>query len=172
MDRKVIAILHAVKGGHLIPNSDCQVCPYVTSVDLYHRQPFDLVYSHAALEPAWAIQETWEALRSVTASGGWHSHRIDLANHGRRELNFVEMFEWPEWAYQLTMRFIPGAINRWRASQHIDYLQSMGFAIVDVKRHTQRQLLTKRSMLAEPFGSMDEQNLRITAVDITARLFM
>lgn len=163
-------ILHAVAGGHLVPNINYQVCPYVKMVDLYRGQPFDLIYSHAALEHAWAIRETWEALRSITAPGGWHSHRIDLADHGRRETNFIEMLEWPEWAYQLTMRFIPGSINRWRANEHIAYLQSMGFAILNEERHLQPQLPAERRRLAEPFRSMDDRDLRTTVVDITARL--
>lgn len=166
----IISVLHAVAGGRLIPNIDYQVCPCLTLVDQYRDQPFDLVYSQATLEHAWAIRETWEALRSVTAPGGWHSHRIDLADHGRRETNFIEMLEWPEWAYQLTMQFIPGAINRWRASQHIDYLRNMGFVIINEERHIQPQLPAERRRLAEPFRSMDDHDLRTTAVDITARL--
>jgi len=105
IDGKVIAILHAVAGGHLVPDIDYQVCPCSRLVELYHSQPFDLIYSHASLEHAWDIQETWDALHGVTAQGGYHSHRIDLADHGRRETNYIEMLEWPEWAYQLTMRF-------------------------------------------------------------------
>ena len=170
LDNKTMAVLHAVAGGHLLPDIDYQVCPCSRLVELYHRLPFDLIYSQASLEHAWAIQDTWDALCRVTAVSGWHSHRIDLADHGRRETNFIEMLEWPEWAYQLTMRFIPGGINRWRASQHIGYLRGMGFDIINDERQLQPRLPIERTRMAEPFRNMDDRDLRTTAVDITAKL--
>ena len=72
-------------------------------------------------------------------------------DHGRRDSNFIEMLEWPEWAYQQTMRFIPGAINRWRANQHIGYLKQMGFDILQVERQVQPRLPIERRQLAKPF---------------------
>ena len=170
LDEKTTAVLHAVAGGHLVPDIDYQVCPCSRLLELYRGRPFELIYSQASLEHAWAIQDTWDALRGVTAPGGWHSHRIDLADHGRRETNFIEMLEWPEWAYQLTTRFIPGGINRWRASRHIGYLRGMGFDIIKEERQIQPRLPIERKQLAEPFRSMDERDLRTTAVDITAKL--
>ena len=46
--------------------------------------------------------------------------------------------------YQLTMRFISGAINRWRANQHIGYLKQMGFDILQVETQVQPQLPNER----------------------------
>lgn len=170
LDENATTVLHAVAGGHLVPDIDYQVCPCSKLTETYHGQPFDLIYSQASLEHAWAIQEAWDALRHVTAPGGWHSHRIDLADHGHRETNYIEMLEWPEWAYHATMRYIPGAINRWRASQHIGYLKTLGFNILMEERKVQPHLPIARERLAEPFQRMGDLDLRTTAVDLVARL--
>jgi hypothetical protein len=106
---------------------------------------------------------------------GHGCQRVALASNrpgrsGRCDSNFIEMLKWPEWAYQLTMRLIPGAINRWRASQHIGYLRGMGFDILNEERQVQPRLPIKRRQMAEPFRSMDDRDLRTTAVDIIAKL--
>ena len=72
----------------------------------------------------------WRAIIGLTKAGGWHSHRIDLSDHGRRETNYIEMLEWSPISYYLTMRFIPGAINRWRASTHMTFLAEAGLKIL------------------------------------------
>lgn len=131
---------------------------------------FGLIYSHAAIEHIWHIEAFWDAVRRLTAPGGWHCFRIDLADHGRRNGNYVEMLEWPEWAYQVSMKHIPGATNRWRAHQHLRKLGDLGMQIVIQEREQRPQLPIARDRLAEPFRSMDEAELRTTAVDIVAHL--
>lgn len=141
-------------------------------MELYHNRPFDLIYSQPSLEYAWGIQDTWDALCRAMAVSGWHSHRIDLADHGRRESNFIEMLEWPEWAYQLTMRLITGAINRWRVSQYIGYLRELGFDIINEKRQVEPRLPIEWKQMVEPFRSMDERDLRTTALDLAVRFMV
>ena len=80
------------------------------------------------------------------------------------------MLEWLDWAFQLTRGFIPGDINRWCVSQHIAYFQSMGFVIINEERQVQSRLPIERIHMAEPFRSMDERDLRTTAVDIMAKM--
>ncbi|MCB2263623.1 MAG: class I SAM-dependent methyltransferase [Candidatus Thiosymbion ectosymbiont of Robbea hypermnestra] len=53
-----------------------------------HMQ-FDLVYSRAAIEHIWDIEAFWETMARLTRSGGWHSHYIDLADHGQRDTNYI-----------------------------------------------------------------------------------
>src|ERR1019366_1929393 len=113
------AILQRVAAGSLVPDISYHVCQSDQLVEQYRGQRFELIYSQASLEHAWAISDTWNALGVLTADDGWHSHRIDLADHGRRDSNYIEMCEWPQWAYHLTMNRIPGAINRYRAIDHI-----------------------------------------------------
>jgi hypothetical protein len=50
-----------------------------------------LVYSQAAIEHIWHVADFWRAIIGVTKPGGWHSHRIDLADHGCRESNYIEI---------------------------------------------------------------------------------
>lgn len=131
---------------------------------------FDLVYSQAAIEHIWAITEFWESVARMTEAGGWHSHRIDLADHGRRSTNYVEMLEWADWSYFATMRYIPGAVNRWRAGQHLEMLTALGFVGLSIERESQPSLPVRRGRLARPFRDMDEEELKTTAIDVVARL--
>jgi hypothetical protein len=78
-----------------------------------------LVYSQAAIEHIWYVADLWRAIIGMTKPGSWHSHRTDLADHGCRESNYIEMLEWSPLGYWLTTRFVPGAINRWRASLYM-----------------------------------------------------
>jgi hypothetical protein len=162
-------ILRRIAAGTLVPDISYHVCQYHQLVERYQGQPFGLIYSHASLEHAWAICETWNALAVLTADSGWHSHRIDLADHGRRDANYIEMCEWPEWAYKLTMNRIPGAINRYRANDHLRVLEDLGFEIITEGREIRPDLPVARERLAEPFKHMDTIELRTTAIDIVAK---
>ena len=169
LPREATMILERVAAGSLVPDISYHVCQYQQLVDRFRDHPFGLIYSHASLEHAWAIRNTWNALGALTADGGWHSHRIDLADHGRRDTNYIEMCEWPEWAYKLTMDRIPGAINRYRASDHIRSLKELGFDIITEEREIRPDLPVPRERLAEPFRSMDTVELKTSAIDIVAR---
>ncbi len=125
-----------------------------------------LVYSQAAIEHIWHVVEFWRAIIGLTRPGGWHSHRIDLADHGRRETNYIEMLEWSPIGYWLTMRFVPGAINRWRASMHLEFLVEGGLNILSTNRKTQDTLPIPLSRIDRIFRSMDEFDLRTTALDL------
>jgi hypothetical protein len=127
---------------------------------------FDLVYSHAAIEHIWHIDEFWNAMGRLTAPHGWHSHRIDLADHGRRETNYIEMLEWSRLGYWLTMRFIPGAINRWRACHHLEKLSALDFKILIQKRSLADCLPIQSYCLSAAFRRLDEIELRTTALDV------
>lgn len=130
---------------------------------------FNLVYSQAAIEHIWSIEQFWKVIVRLTKAGGWHSHRIDLADHGRRESNYIEMLQWSDWAYWLTQRFVPGATNRWRAGDHIHQLQRIGIKILYHYREQRDVLPLLREDLAKPFRTSDEAELKTTALDIVAR---
>jgi hypothetical protein len=154
----------------LVPEITYTVCDSRQLIERYQYRPFELIYSHAALEHAWAIGDTWNALACLTADQGWHSHRIDLADHGRRDSNYIEMCEWPQWAYRITMNNIPGAINRYRAIDHIRSMKELGFEILAESREIQADLPVSRQRLAMPFKSMDALELKTTALNVVARL--
>ena len=128
-----------------------------------------LVYSQAAIEHVWHVSDFWKAIIGLTRTpGGWHSHRIDMADHGRRDTNYIEMLEWSPLSYWLTMRFVPGGINRWRASMHTDFVVQNGLAIRSATRVTRAELPIPRSRLNRTFRSLDDLDLRTTAIDIVA----
>jgi transposase len=164
------AVLEHVAAGSVIPDIAYTVVPLAELDRVCGKQSFELVYSHAAIEHAWNIRETWEALFRVTAANGWHSHRIDLADHGGREGNYIEMLEWSSFGYWLTMRYVPGAINRWRAADHLQWLQAMGLKILSQSREVRDSLPVPRARLSRQFRDLDEVELRTTAIDLVAQM--
>jgi hypothetical protein len=133
------------------------------------RAHFDLVYSQAALEHVWEIAGAWEQLAAISRAGGWQSHQIDLMDHGRRETNYLEMCEWSAVAYYCTMRWVPGGLNRWRAGQHLSAIRSHGLRTAYIRRVVAKSLPVDRERLAEPFRSMEEEELLTTAVEVVAQ---
>lgn len=129
-------------------------------------ETFDLIYSHAAIEHIWHIDEFWNAMGRLTSPAGWHSHRIDLADHGRRETNYIEMLGWSDLGYWLTMRFIPGAINRWRACHHLEKLDELGFKILIQQRSLADRLPIPLQCVSATFRQLGEIELRTTALDV------
>lgn len=130
---------------------------------------FDLVYSQAAVEHIWRIEEFWETAAHLTQPGGWHSHRIDLSDHGRRDTNYIEMLEWSGLSYWLTMRFVPGAINRWRAGQHQRKLESLRMQTIYAQRELRDRLPVALNSISAEFRNMGEAELKSTALDIVSR---
>jgi len=129
---------------------------------------FDLIYSQAAIEHIWFIDKFWNAMERLTSDNGWHSHRIDLADHGSRESNYIEMLEWSKLSYWLTMRFIPGATNRWRATHYLKKLKSFGMKIVYQQMHQRDQLPIPLYKVSSEFSSLGEAELRTIALDVVA----
>ncbi|MEN8131638.1 MAG: hypothetical protein ABFS45_15885 [Pseudomonadota bacterium] len=109
-------------------------------------------------------------MASLTKPGGWHRHRIDLAEPGRRETNYIEILEWSRLGYWLTMRFIPGATNRWRASHHLNKLKSLGLEIVQARREMRDRLPIPLSWVSDEFSKLGEKELRTTALDAMGRV--
>lgn len=132
-------------------------------------QRFDLVYSHAAIEHIWEIDRFWEAVIAATRPNGWHSHRIDLADHGRRSTNYIEMLEWSAHAYWLMLRFVPGATNRWRACHHLDFVQARTLEVLRAELTLRPHLPVRKGSLARPFRDLQEEDLKAVALDLTAR---
>jgi hypothetical protein len=169
VEQSVLALLQRVARGDVTPSIRYEVCAVDELRARFEPSRFDLVYSQAALEHVWDIRCTWEVLVSLTASRGWHSHRIDLADHGQRETNYTEMLEWSPLAYWLTMRFIPGATNRWRAADHLAFLRKSGFNVFSAELERRSALAGRRTRLAKPFRHLDDAELRTTAIDVVAR---
>jgi hypothetical protein len=160
--------LGAVARGELLPDVHYRVQPLPELINDGAANNVALVYSHAALECIWNVAEFWRAVIGLTKPGGWHSHRIDLSDHGRRGTNYIEMLEWSPIGYWLTMRFVPGAINRWRASMHLDFLAQSGLNMLSTSRETRDTLPIPRTRIDRRFRSLDEVDLRTTAVDLVA----
>jgi hypothetical protein len=163
--------LAAVADGRLDPLIAYRVEPlkrFIADPEI-KGQGFGLVYSQAAIEHVWLIDAFWSAIAKLTRLGGWHSHRIDLADHGRRETNYIEMLQWSRLGYWLTMRFVPGAINRWRACHHLQKLASKGFAILSAKRILRERLPMPLHWISKEYKNLDDSELRTTALDVVAR---
>lgn len=167
---QVRARLREVAQGRRQPQITYRVEPLQVLEDVMTvtRTQFDLIYSQAAIEHIWHIDTFWEAMVRLTRQGGWHSHRIDLADHGRRETNYIEMLEWSRSGYWLTMRFIPGATNRWRASHHLNKLESLGLEIVEARREERDRLPIPLNQVSGEFRTLGEEELRTTTVDVVA----
>jgi hypothetical protein len=163
------ALLAEVAAGRLEPDIRYLVCSLGDLARGLAGQTFDLLLSHAALEHVKDIARYWTVAGRITTQGGWHSHRIDLADHGSRDSNYVEMLEWSSPAWWLTMNFIPGAINRWRACEHLTALGKAGLNALEAQREQRPLLPVPRSRLAKPWRSMTDAELRTTAIDLVAR---
>jgi hypothetical protein len=164
--------LRAVSERRMQPQIDYRVEP-LSKFEAYSRAKalqFDLIYSQASIEHIWHIEEFWDAMGRLTrfGDGGWHSHRIDLADHGRRETNYIEMLEWSSPAYWLTLRFVPGATNRWRAYHHLVKMQSLGMKILDAKREVRNELPIPLSKVTSAYRKLGEEELRTAALDVVA----
>jgi hypothetical protein len=130
---------------------------------------FDFVYSHAAIEHVWSVDPFWDALCRLSAPDGWHSHRIDMADHGKRESNYIEFLEWSRTAYWLMLRFVPGATNRWRANHYLAKLEALGFAILTGHRTLEPRLPIQLEQISPEFRSLADEDLRAVALDVVAR---
>ena len=130
---------------------------------------FDLVYSHAAIEHVWAIEAFWDAQARLTAPGGWHSHRVDMADHGKRETNYSELLEWSQTAYWLMLRFVPGATNRWRACHYLAKLEALGFVVLVKRRLLEPSLPIPLARISPEFRGLADEDLRAVALDVVAR---
>ena len=111
--------MKAVRDGDSYPDIRYSVQPLAQFIESIGAERFDLIYNQAAIEHICDIEAFWTMIIGLTVIHGRHSHRIDLADHGRRETNYIEMLEWSQLAYWLMIRFVPGAINRWRALVHL-----------------------------------------------------
>ena len=158
--------LGMVARGELLPDIRYRVQALPDLTEAGEANDIALVYSQAAIEHIWDVADFCRVIIRLTKQGGWHSHRIDLADHGRRETNYIEMLEWSPIGYWLTMRFIPGAINRWRASTYMAFLTEAGLKILSASRETREVLPITRSRVNQAFGSLDELDLRTTALDL------
>jgi hypothetical protein len=168
-DPLIVELLKQIAAGQRKPDIQYRVESMPHLLQHCGQQTFDLILSHAVLEHVWRIGDCWRGLAQLTSANGWHSHRIDLADHGRREGNYVEMLQWSTPAYWASMRFVPGATNRWRASRHLAALSHDGFRILRENRLTRPSLPIARARLAREFRRLDELELRTVALDVVAR---
>lgn len=167
-DDQVEPLLGAIVRGTVMPGIHYRVEPIGALLRASTVRAYDLVYSHSVAECVWDIARFWRGLVALTRPGGWHSHRIDLADLGRRDTNYVEMLEWSAAAYWLSMRFVPGAINRWRAHEHLAFLHGHGLQLCSAERELREALPIARDRLNGRFRHMDERELRTTALDLVA----
>lgn len=162
---ELCARLRSVVAGEIDPEIDYVVCD-LAGFTARGEAPYDLLLSHSALEHVWSPEPTVRMLAEHTSDRGWHSMQIDLMDHGSRETNYLEMLEWSDFAYWLTMRFAPGGLNRWRAQEFIDLYEALGLETVASDRRVQDALPTRREHLGRRFRAMTEAEL------LTSELFL
>jgi SAM-dependent methyltransferase len=163
--------LEGVAEGQAVPSVTYQVEP-LEKLEAARASPassFDLVYSHAAIEHVWSIAAFWDAQARLTAPAGWHSHRIDMADHGKRDTNYIELLEWSPIAYWLMLRFVPGATNRWRACHYLAKLEALGFKILIQRRTLEARLPIPLARIYPEFRGLADEDLRAVALDVVAR---
>ena len=108
----------------------------------------------------------------LTRPGGWHSHCIDLADHGRREANYLDMLQYSPVVWWLTMRYSPVALNRWRACHHLQMLKALGFNILYEVRELRESLPVPLHQLSRRYRGLNDEELRTTRLDVVARKAM
>ncbi len=94
------------------------------------RESVDMLFSQAVLEHVDALSETYSAMHTWLAPGGYLSHTVDFKCHG-----FAD--EWNgHWRYSdLFWKFVRGksiwSINREPWSTHVGHMKSAGFQVVN-----------------------------------------
>lgn len=162
------AVITSISNGGLVPHIRYAVQPLAEFSAAIGAARYDLIYSQAAIEHIWDIATFWSTIIELTEIGGWHTHRIDLADHGRRNTNYVEMLEWSPIAYWVMMRYVPGAINRWRASMHLNFIQQAGMKIAYQHEEQRPELPVPHARLHAAFSNLADADLRTTALDLVA----
>jgi hypothetical protein len=79
------------------------------------------------------------------------------------------MLEWSPLAYWLTMRFVPGAVNRWRACTHLKFITEKNLEILCTRRQLRETLPIPHSRINRRFRYLEEEDLKTIAVDLVAR---
>ncbi|MGD9730307.1 MAG: hypothetical protein AB7V39_28555 [Nitrospiraceae bacterium] len=95
-----------------------------------------------------------------------YNHRIDLADHGRRDTNCVEILQWSGWPYRVSSRYVTLANNGWRISDNVRTNQRFDLRIIHQNCELREALSFTGRCLARPFRDLDEAGLRCTAVDL------
>lgn len=79
------------------------------------------------------------------------------------------MLEYSDWAYYVSLCFTPGAINRWRAHEHLAQAQRLGLQIICAEPTRRDILPIDRARLARKYRVLPDDELRTVAIDIIAR---
>lgn len=127
----------------------------------------DFVFSQAVLEHVDQVPETHRALYDWLREGGIASHDIDLASHSfARDWNGHWVYSDFEWRLIRGRR--PYAINRASCSEHLSYLRSAGFEILE-SRPERAHSNFRPDHLASPFAGMSADDLETASVFVQAR---
>jgi hypothetical protein len=99
-------------------------------------------------------------------------HHVDAATHTPwiREADPLNILRYPESLYNALS--FTGSPNRWRSSRYVDCFQSIGWELVDnqaVHRISDRSLAHVKPGLAEPFCSMDDDELAVHSFRLVLR---
>ena len=127
----------------------------------------DFVFSQAVLEHVDQVPETHSALYGWLRDGGIASHDIDLASHSfARDWNGHWVYSDFEWRLIRGRR--PYAINRASCSDHISYLRSAGFEILESQPDKAHSSLRPND-LAPRFASLSGDDLETASLFVQAR---
>lgn len=126
----------------------------------------DYIWSQVVLEhvPKMQFRELLCELRRVMSEGAVGSHSIDLRDHLGGALNNLRFTE-RVWESELFRRS-GFYTNRIRFSEMVEMINRAGFDLDIVRMQYWESLPTPRAVMAEPFASLDEDELRIAEFEI------
>lgn len=129
----------------------------------------DYVWSQVVLEhvPKMQFRELLYELRRVMSERAVGSHSIDLRDHLGGALNNLRFTErvWESNFFRRSGFYT----NRIRFSEMVEIIKQAGFDVDIVRIHRWESLPTPREVLAEPFASLDDDELRVAEFEIVMR---
>jgi len=111
------------------PNTPIEACESLP------RDYFDLIYSHAVLEHAFNLDQTFAAMSRLLRVGGLAIHIVDVSTHGQLAQmsgDSLAMLRYPDWLWHL-MSSNRGYPNRKRPSEYLAMAQKHGLSVLVYK---------------------------------------
>lgn len=140
----------------------------LTSLREIPSASLDFIFSQAVLEHVRLadFDDTLRELHRILRPGGRMSHSVDLQDHLEYALNNLR-FSHATWESEWMARS-GFYTNRIRFTDMVHRLESAGFLIHSIERQSWERLPTPRSVLANPFSELPEEELRIFGFSFVA----
>lgn len=125
-----------------------------TEEDQPGKGTIDLIVSQAVMEHVVDVPETYAAMRKWLKDDGFASHQIDFRSHGLFR-TWDGHWSCPDWLWELFLGRRVYLLNRLPMSRHLESLESSGFEILSVVRHTMESSGSRLSKRFEEMGELD-----------------